>query len=77
MYSTEACNNVSYYCISVFGRRLGRSMRVVADAVKAMSQPGKCLQDRPLLFIKAVREFKRHSGVTEEEMDASSDGWET
>nr|GEV16422.1 isoleucine--tRNA ligase, cytoplasmic [Tanacetum cinerariifolium] len=70
---------------SVLGKRLGKSMRVVAEAVKAMSQEDilsfekageitiatHCLK---LTDIKIVRGFKRPDGVTEKEMDASSDG---
>ncbi|XP_071742036.1 isoleucine--tRNA ligase, cytoplasmic-like isoform X2 [Rutidosis leptorrhynchoides] len=70
---------------SVLGKRLGKSMREVAGSVKAMPQQdilsfekageitiaGHCLK---LTDIKIVREFKRPAGVTEEQMDASSDG---
>nr|GEZ30608.1 isoleucine--tRNA ligase, cytoplasmic [Tanacetum cinerariifolium] len=65
--------------------RLGKSMKVVGNAVKAMSQDnilsfekageitiaGHCLK---LTDIKIVTGFKRPDGVPEEQMDASSDG---
>nr|GEY64804.1 ribonuclease H-like domain, reverse transcriptase, RNA-dependent DNA polymerase [Tanacetum cinerariifolium] len=70
---------------SVLGKRLGKSMKVVGNAVKAMSQDnilsfekageitiaGHCLK---LTDIKIVTGFKRPDGVPEEQMDASSDG---
>nr|GEX44325.1 isoleucine--tRNA ligase, cytoplasmic [Tanacetum cinerariifolium] len=70
---------------SVLGKRLGKSMRVVAEAVKAMSQEDILSFEKAgeitiathflkLTDIKIVRGFKRPDGVTEEEMDASSDG---
>ncbi|CAH1426937.1 unnamed protein product [Lactuca virosa] len=90
--SVVPCNDPLLYAslraepdFSVLGKRLGKSMRVVAEAVKAMSQEEilafeksgeitiatHCLK---LSDIKIVRGFKRPDGVTEEQMDASGDG---
>ncbi|XP_076925325.1 isoleucine--tRNA ligase, cytoplasmic-like [Bidens hawaiensis] len=90
--SVVPCNDPLKYAslraepdFSLLGKRLGKSMRVVADAVKAMSQEDilsfeksgeitiatHCLK---LTDIKIVRGFKRPEGVTEEQMDAASDG---
>ncbi|CAH1426936.1 unnamed protein product [Lactuca virosa] len=79
--SVVPCNDPLF----VLGKRLGKSMRVVAEAVKAMSQEEilafeksgeitiatHCLK---LSDIKIVHGFKRPDGVTEEQMDASGDG---
>ncbi|KAA8541578.1 hypothetical protein F0562_022730 [Nyssa sinensis] len=70
---------------SVLGKRLGKSMGVVAKEVKAMSQEDilafekagevtiatHCLK---LSDIKIVRGFKRPRDMTEEEIDAAGDG---
>ncbi|CAK9141640.1 unnamed protein product [Ilex paraguariensis] len=70
---------------SVLGKRLGKSMGVVAKEVKAMSTEDilafekvgevtvatHCLK---LADIKIVRGFKRPDNMTEEEMDAAGDG---
>ncbi|XWS43910.1 hypothetical protein CRYUN_Cryun16bG0145300 [Craigia yunnanensis] len=70
---------------SVLGKRLGKSMGVVAKEVKAMSQEDilafeksgevtiatHCLK---LTDIKCVWEFKHPDGMTVEEMDAAGDG---
>ncbi|KAL8189430.1 hypothetical protein R6Q57_028996 [Mikania cordata] len=90
--SVVPCNDPLKYAslraepdFSVLGKRLGKSMRVVAEGVKAMSQEDilsfektgeitiatHCLK---LTDIKIVRGFKRPDGVTEEQMDAASDG---
>lgn len=90
--SLVPCNDTLKYAslraepdFSVLGKRLGRSMGVVAKEVKAMSQEDilafeksgevtiatHCLQ---LADIKVVREFKRPDGVTEKEIDAAGDG---
>ncbi|PWA54524.1 tRNA synthetase class I (I, L, M and V) family protein [Artemisia annua] len=90
--SVVPCNDLLKYAtlraepdFSVLGKRLGESMKVVAQAVKAMSQDGilsfeksgeitiagHCLK---LTDVKIVRGFKRPDGVAEEQMDASSDG---
>ncbi|KAJ9566498.1 hypothetical protein OSB04_002464 [Centaurea solstitialis] len=90
--SVVPCNDPLMYAslraepdFSVLGKRLGKSMRVVAEAVKAMSQEDilsfekageitiatHCLK---LTDIKIIRGFKLPDGVTEEQMDAASDG---
>ncbi|GJX71272.1 isoleucine--tRNA ligase, cytoplasmic isoform X2, partial [Tanacetum coccineum] len=90
--SVVPCNDLLKYAtlraepdFSVLGKRLGKSMKVVGNAVKAMSQDdilsfekageitiaGHCLK---LTDIKIVTGFKRPDGVPEEQMDASSDG---
>ncbi|KAK8512130.1 hypothetical protein V6N12_031858 [Hibiscus sabdariffa] len=70
---------------SVLGKRLGKSMGVVAKELKAMSQEDilafekagevtiatHCLK---LTDIKLVREFKHPDGMTDKEMDAAGDG---
>ncbi|KAF8402282.1 hypothetical protein HHK36_013234 [Tetracentron sinense] len=70
---------------SVLGKRLGKSMGLVAKEVKAMSQPdilmferagevtiaGHCLK---LTDIKVVRDFRRPDNMTEKEIDAAGDG---
>lgn len=70
---------------SVLGKRLGKSMGVVAKEVKAMSQEdilafekagevtisNHCLK---LTDIKVFRDFKRPENMTAEEIDASGDG---
>ncbi|KAK3043535.1 hypothetical protein RJ639_002114 [Escallonia herrerae] len=86
------CNNPLKYAslraepdFSVLGKRLGKSMGLVAKEVKAMSQEDilafeqagevtvgtHCLK---LTDIKIVREFRRPDDMTEEEMDAAGDG---
>ncbi|KDP34784.1 hypothetical protein JCGZ_10564 [Jatropha curcas] len=86
------CNDTLKYAslraepeFSVLGKRLGKSMGVVAKEIKAMSQKdilafeqagevtiaSHCLK---LADIKIVREFKRPDGLTEKEVDAAGDG---
>ncbi|KAL5543283.1 hypothetical protein UlMin_010993 [Ulmus minor] len=86
------CNDTLKYAslraepdFSVLGKRLGKSMGVVAKEVKAMSQEkilafekdgevtiaGHCLK---LSDIKVVRDLKRPDGTTEKEVDAAGDG---
>ncbi|BBG93561.1 tRNA synthetase class I, L, M and V family protein [Prunus dulcis] len=90
--SLVPCNDTLKYAslraepdFSVLGKRLGKSMGVVAKEVKAMSQEsilgfekagevtlsGHCLK---LADIKVVRDFKRPNGTTEKEIDANGDG---
>ncbi|CAN6702394.1 unnamed protein product [Malus baccata var. baccata] len=90
--SLVTCNDTLEYAslraepdFSVLGKRLGKSMGVVAKEVKAMSQEsilafekagevtvsGHCLK---LADIKVVRDFKRPNGTTEKEIDAAGDG---
>ncbi|KAK4566798.1 hypothetical protein RGQ29_002877 [Quercus rubra] len=90
--SLVPCNDTLKYAslraepdFSVLGKRLGKSMGVVAKEVKAMSQEnilafekageviiaGHCLK---LTDIKVVRDFKRPDGMTESEIDAAGDG---
>lgn len=90
--SVVPCNDLLKYAslraepdFSVLGKRLGKSMGLVAKEVKAMSQEdilaferaGKktvgthCLE---LTDIKIIRGFKRPDDRTEEEMDAAGDG---
>ncbi|XVE62096.1 hypothetical protein DITRI_Ditri06bG0092000 [Diplodiscus trichospermus] len=70
---------------SVLGKRLGKSMGVVAKEIKAMSQEDILAFEEAgevtiathslkLTDIKRVWEFKRPEGVTVEEMDAAGDG---
>ncbi|KAJ8445295.1 hypothetical protein Cgig2_024501 [Carnegiea gigantea] len=70
---------------SVLGKRLGKSMGLVAKEVKSMSQKdilafeeagevtiaGHCLK---LSDIKVLRDFKRPANTTEKEIDAAGDG---
>ncbi|GAV69921.1 tRNA-synt_1 domain-containing protein/Anticodon_1 domain-containing protein [Cephalotus follicularis] len=70
---------------SILGKRLGKSMGVIAKEVKGMSQENilalekageviiatHCLK---LTDIKVIREFKRPDGLTEKEIDAAGDG---
>ncbi|KAL6501397.1 hypothetical protein OROGR_026530 [Orobanche gracilis] len=70
---------------SVLGKRLGKSMGIVAKEIKAMSQESilafesareviianHCLK---LTDIKVLRDFKRPGGMTEKEFDAAGDG---
>ncbi|KAH7654804.1 isoleucyl-tRNA synthetase protein [Dioscorea alata] len=70
---------------SVLGKRLGKSMGIVAKEIKAMSLPdilafeksgevtisGHCLK---LNDIKVVRQFKCPDNVTDKEIDAAGDG---
>ncbi|CAH1424400.1 unnamed protein product [Lactuca virosa] len=90
--SVVPCNDPLKYAslraepdFSVLGKRVGKSMRVVADAVRAMSQEEILSFERAgeitiathclkLTDIKIVRGFKRPDGLTEEQMDASGDG---
>ncbi|KAI3497709.1 hypothetical protein L1887_33203 [Cichorium endivia] len=90
--SLVPCNDPLMYAslraepdFSVLGKRLGKSMRVVADAVKAMSQDEILCFERTgqitiathclnLTDIKIVRGFKCPDGVTQDQMDASGDG---
>ncbi|KAG5226440.1 isoleucine--tRNA ligase [Salix suchowensis] len=86
------CNDALKYAslraepeFSVLGKRLGKSMGVVAKEVKAMSQidilefekagevtiASHCLK---LSDIKVVREFKCPDGLTDKEVDAAGDG---
>ncbi|GJZ12375.1 hypothetical protein Tco_0547605 [Tanacetum coccineum] len=65
----------------IYQEKTGQINESSVEAVKAMSQPevtiaGHCLKltDIKLTDTKIVREFKRPAGVTEEQMDASSDG---
>ncbi|KAJ6733867.1 hypothetical protein OIU74_005623 [Salix koriyanagi] len=90
--SLVPCNNTLKYAslraepeFSVLGKRLGKSMGVVAKEVKAMSQKdilefekagevtvaSHCLK---LSDIKVVREFKRPDGLSDKEVDAAGDG---
>ncbi|KAH9606871.1 hypothetical protein KSS87_019705, partial [Heliosperma pusillum] len=90
--SLVPCNNPLKYAslraepdFSVLGKRLGKSMGVVAKEVKAMSQEdilafedagevtiaGHCLK---MSDIKVLRDFKRPDNTTEEEIDAAGDG---
>lgn len=90
--SLVTCNDTLKYAslraepdFSVLGKRLGKSMGVVAKEVKAMSQEnilaferdgevtiaGHCLK---LSDIKVVRDFRRPDGTTEKEVDAAGDG---
>ncbi|XP_065865633.1 isoleucine--tRNA ligase, cytoplasmic [Euphorbia lathyris] len=70
---------------SVLGKRLGKSMGVVAKEVKAMSQKDILAFEEAgevtvashslkLADIKVVREFKRPDGLTDKEIDATGDG---
>ncbi|XP_068334858.1 isoleucine--tRNA ligase, cytoplasmic-like [Pyrus communis] len=90
--SLVTCNDTLEYAslraepdFSILGKRLGKSMGVVAKEVKAMSQEsilafekagevsvsGHCLK---VADIKVVRDFKRPNGTTEKEIDAAGDG---
>ncbi|XP_059654270.1 isoleucine--tRNA ligase, cytoplasmic-like [Cornus florida] len=90
--SIVPCNDVLKYSslraepdFSVLGKRLGKSMGVVAKEVKAMSQEDilafekagevtiatHCLK---LSDIKIIRSFKCPDNMTEEEIDAAGDG---
>jgi isoleucyl-tRNA synthetase len=90
--SLVPCNDTLKYAslraepdFSVLGKRLGKSMGIVAKEVKQMSQEdilafekagestfgGHCLK---LSDIKIVRGFRRPDDRTEEEMDAAGDG---
>ncbi|WCJ32832.1 Isoleucine--tRNA ligase cytoplasmic [Euphorbia peplus] len=70
---------------SVLGRRLGRSMREVANGIQAMSQPDiRAFQQAgettimnhslKLSDVKILREFKRPQGLAENEFDGAGDG---
>ncbi|GFY92833.1 tRNA synthetase class I (I, L, M and V) family protein [Actinidia rufa] len=90
--SIVPCNDLLKYAslraepdFSVLGKRLGKSMGIVAKDVKAMSledilafeKAGEvtfashCLK---LTDIKIIRGFKRPDNMTEEEIDAAGDG---
>eukprot|EP00258_Populus_trichocarpa_P045482 XP_024461501.1 isoleucine--tRNA ligase, cytoplasmic [Populus trichocarpa] len=90
--SLVPCNDTLKYAslraepeFSVLGKRLGKSMGVVAKEVKAMSQKDilefekagevtvatHCLK---LSDIKVVREFKLPDGLSDKEVDAAGDG---
>ncbi|KAL5550220.1 hypothetical protein UlMin_000396 [Ulmus minor] len=90
--SLVPCNDTLKYAslraepdFSVLGKRLGKSMGVVAKDVKAMSEEkilafekdgevsiaGHCLK---LSDIKVVRDFKHPDGTTEKDVDAAGDG---
>ncbi|KAK4268844.1 hypothetical protein QN277_022077 [Acacia crassicarpa] len=70
---------------SILGKRLGKSMGVVAKEIKAMSQENilafeksgeviianHCLKQTD---IKVLHDFKRPDGMTEKEIDAAGDG---
>ncbi|KAL1316828.1 hypothetical protein HN51_068969 [Arachis hypogaea] len=89
--SLVPCNDTLKYAslraepdFSILGKRLGKSMGIVAKEVKAMSQESilsfenagevvianHCLK---LTDIKILRDFKRPDGMTEEEIDAAGD----
>ncbi|WCJ41408.1 Isoleucine--tRNA ligase cytoplasmic [Euphorbia peplus] len=90
--SLVPCNDTLKYAslraepdFSVLGKRLGKSMGVVAKEVKAMSQKDILAFEKAgevtvashtlkLADIKVVREFKRPDGLTEKEIDAAGDG---
>ncbi|KAJ9178386.1 hypothetical protein P3X46_010273 [Hevea brasiliensis] len=70
---------------SVLGKRLGKSMGIVAKEIKAMSQKDIIAFEEAgevtiashtlkLADIKVVREFKRPAGLTDKEIDAAGDG---
>ncbi|KAL6970780.1 isoleucine--tRNA ligase [Sarracenia purpurea var. burkii] len=70
---------------SVLGKRLGKSMGVVAKDVKSMSQEDILVFEKAgevtvathclkLTDIKIIRGFKRPGNMTEEEIDAAGDG---
>ncbi|KAF2322172.1 hypothetical protein GH714_008145 [Hevea brasiliensis] len=70
---------------SVLGKRLGKSMGIVAKEIKAMSQKDIIAFEEAgevtiashtlkLADIKVVREFKRPAGLAEKEIDAAGDG---
>lgn len=90
--SLDPCNDTLKYAslraepdFSVLGKRLGKSMGIVAKEVKAMSQESilafesagevvianQCLKRSD---IKVLRDFKRPDGKTETEIDAAGDG---
>ncbi|KAI9076357.1 hypothetical protein K1719_041672 [Acacia pycnantha] len=90
--SLVPCNDTLKYSsfraepdFSILGKRLGKSMGVVAKEIKAMSQENilafensgeviianHCLKQTD---IKVLRDFKRPDGMTEKEIDAAGDG---
>ncbi|XP_054780469.1 isoleucine--tRNA ligase, cytoplasmic-like [Prosopis cineraria] len=90
--SLVPCNDTLKYSslraepdFSVLGKRLGKSMGVVAKEIKAMSQENilsfensgeviianHCLKQTD---IKVLRDFKHPDGMTEKEIDAAGDG---
>ncbi|KAL6553648.1 hypothetical protein OROGR_007490 [Orobanche gracilis] len=90
--SLVTCNDTLKYAslraepnFSLLGKRLGKSMGIVAKEIKAMTQESilafesareviianHCLE---LSDIKVLRDFKRPSGMTEKEFDAAGDG---
>ncbi|XP_010525919.1 PREDICTED: isoleucine--tRNA ligase, cytoplasmic [Tarenaya hassleriana] len=90
--SLVTCNDTLKYAslraepdFSVLGKRLGKSMGVVAKEVKAMSQQDILTFEKAgevtiaghslkLTDIKVVRDFKRPDGLSEKEIDAAGDG---
>ncbi|WCJ30907.1 Isoleucine--tRNA ligase cytoplasmic [Euphorbia peplus] len=86
------CNDISMYAslraepnYSVLGKRLGRSMREVAEGVRAMSESDILLLEQTgettiknfnlkLSDVKVIREFKPPQGMSEEEIDGAGDG---
>ncbi|KAH8502420.1 hypothetical protein Peur_066323 [Populus x canadensis] len=90
--SLVPCNDTLKYAslraepeFSVLGKRLGKSMGVVAKEVKAMSQKDILEFEKAgevtvathylkLSDIKVVREFKRPDGLSDKEVDAAGDG---
>ncbi|XP_062107730.1 isoleucine--tRNA ligase, cytoplasmic [Humulus lupulus] len=90
--SLVPCNDTLKYSslraepdFSVLGKRLGKSMGVVAKEVKAMSQENILAFEKDgevtiaghslkLSDIKVVRDFRRPDGKTEKEVDAAGDG---
>ncbi|XP_052173832.1 isoleucine--tRNA ligase, cytoplasmic [Diospyros lotus] len=90
--SIVPCNDTLKYAslraepdFSVLGKRLGKSMGVVAKEVKAMSQEDILAFEKSgevtisthslkLADIKIIRGFKRPDNMTEEEIDAAGDG---
>ncbi|CAI9785783.1 unnamed protein product [Fraxinus pennsylvanica] len=90
--SLVPCNDTLKYAslraepdFSVLGKRLGKSMGVVAKEVKAMSTEDILAFEKAgevtiathvlkLSDLKIIRGFRRPDNVTEEEMDAAGDG---
>ncbi|KAJ8755497.1 hypothetical protein K2173_019295 [Erythroxylum novogranatense] len=90
--SLVPCNDTLKYAslraepeFSVLGKRLGKSMGVVAKEVKSMSQKDILAFEKAgevtiaahslkLADIKVIREFKRPDGLTDKEIDAAGDG---
>ncbi|PNY05548.1 isoleucine-tRNA ligase cytoplasmic-like [Trifolium pratense] len=90
--SLVPCNDTLKYAslraepdFSILGKRLGKSMGIVAKEVKAMSQEkilafenaGEVVianHSLKLSDIKVLRDFKRPDGMAENEIDAAGDG---